>query len=35
MFKNYSSKKIISFNNLEKHFKKLKKKKNYFVSWCF
>ena len=26
MFKNYSSKKIILFNNLEKHFKKLKKK---------
>ena len=31
MFKNYSSKKIILFNNLEKHFKKLKKKRLFYV----
>ena len=35
MFKNYSSKKIISFNNLEKHFKKLKKKKTILCHGVF
>ena len=33
MFKNYKSKKIISYNRAKEFFKKFKKKKNCTLSW--